>query len=270
MPTSILYDEIPEAKPIWETIRIQTQKALQLDPALQDYFEVAILNHARLFDAVAACVAARLETAEMPRATLYALFDQTAGQKTQFERAVEADLMAFLERDPACHRYIEPILYFKGFIALQTHRFAHIFWNQGRKDFAYFLQGRASCVFQVDIHPAAILGQGLFLDHATGLVIGETAVVEDNVSILHGVTLGGTGKECGNRHPKIRQGVLIGAGAKILGNIEIGACAKIAAGSLVLNSVSAHVTVAGVPAKIIARHTTQEPALTMDQALSNH
>jgi len=180
---------------------------------------------------------------------------------------LRTDIMAVLERDPAARRAIEPLLYFKGFQALQAHRLAHWLHRNGRKDFAYYLQSRSSSVFDVDINPAAPVGKGVFLDHATGLVVGETAVIEDDVSILQGVTLGGTGKETGDRHPKIRRGVLIGAGAKILGNIEVGHCARIAAGSVVLQAVPHNKTVAGVPARIVGEAGCAEPSRLMDQLL---
>ena len=176
--------------------------------------------------------------------------------------------MAVADRDPACTRIIEPVLYFKGFHAIQTHRLAHALWKAGRRDFALYLQSRSSAVFQTDIHPAAIIGKGIFLDHATGLVVGSTAVIEDDVSLLQGVTLGGTGKEIGDRHPKIRHGVLIGAGATILGNIEVGHCARIASGSVVLHPVPHNKTVAGVPAKIVGEAGCAEPARSMDQILA--
>jgi len=179
--------------------------------------------------------------------------------------AFRADIVAVVDRDPATHRFIEPVLYFKGFHAIETHRLAHWMWGKGRKDFAYYLQSRASAVFQTDINPAAPIGQGIFLDHATGLVVGETAVIENDVSILHDVTLGGTGKEKGDRHPKIRHGVMLGAGAKIIGNIEIGHCARVAAGSVVLKSVPHNTTVAGVPARVIGEAGCPEPSRTMDQ-----
>ena len=182
--------------------------------------------------------------------------------------AFRADIMAVADRDPACMRFIEPLLYFKGFHALQTHRLAHALWKAGRRDFALWLQSRASQVFQTDINPAARIGKGIFLDHATGLVVGQTSVIEDDVSILHGVTLGGTGKERGDRHPKIRHGVLIGAGAKIIGNIEVGHCARIAAGSVVLSPVPNNKTVAGVPARVVGEAGCAEPARTMDQILA--
>jgi len=177
--------------------------------------------------------------------------------------------MAVADRDPACTRFVEPLLYFKGYHALQTHRFAHALMRQGRKDFAFYLQSRSSEIFQTDINPDARIGRGVFLDHATGLVVGQTAVIEDDVSILQGVTLGGTGKATGDRHPKIRRGVLIGAGAKILGNIEVGQCARVAAGSVVLKDVPRNVTVAGVPAKIVGESGCAEPARTMDQILAD-
>jgi serine O-acetyltransferase len=181
--------------------------------------------------------------------------------------AFRADIAAVVDRDPATHRALEPVLYYKGFHAIQAHRLAHWLWNKGRKDFALYLQSRSSSVFQVDIHPAARIGRGIFLDHATGVVVGETAVIEDDVSMLHGVTLGGTGKEHEDRHPKIRRGVMLGAGAKILGNIEVGHCARVAAGSVVVKSVPNNVTVAGVPAKVVGTAGCAEPSRFMDQML---
>jgi serine O-acetyltransferase len=178
-----------------------------------------------------------------------------------------ADIAAVFDRDPATNRYIEPVLYYKGFHAIQTHRLMHWLWGKGRKDFAYYLQSRSSAAFQCDIHPAARIGRGIFLDHATGFVMGETAVVGDDVSILHGVTLGGSGKETGDRHPKIRSGVMIGAGAKVLGNIEVGQCSRIAAGSVVVKTVPNNVTVAGVPAKIVGIAACADPSRMMDQIL---
>src|SRR6202012_1091998 len=182
--------------------------------------------------------------------------------------AAKADIAAVLDRDPACTRLIEPLLYFKGFHAIQAHRMAHALWKAGRRDFALYLQRRSSQVFQTDIHPAAVMGKGIFMDHATGVVVGSTAVIEDNVSMLQDVTLGGTGKETEDRHPKIRHGVLIGAGATVLGNIEIGHCARIAAGSVVVKPVPNNVTVAGVPAKIVGEAGCAEPSRTMDQMLN--
>ena len=181
-------------------------------------------------------------------------------------KQARADILAVYERDPACERYIEPFLYFKGYQALQAHRLAHALWSMGRRDFALFLQSRSSSVFSVDIHPAARMGKGIMIDHGHAIVIGETAVVEDNVSILQDVTLGGTGKEEGDRHPKIREGVLLGAGCKVLGNIEVGRCAKVASGSVVLSDVPPRRTVAGVPARIVGyTGCEEEPSRVMDQ-----
>ena len=182
--------------------------------------------------------------------------------------AAEADLKAVFERDPACKGYVQPFLFFKGFLALQTHRVAHWLHGQRRETMAFYLQSRMSEVFQVDIHPAAVIGSGAFFDHGTGIVIGETAVIGDNVSMLHGVTLGGTGAERGDRHPKIGNGVLLGAGAKVLGNITIGDYAKIASGSVVLIPVPSGCTAAGVPARLFNCPTCSEPARTMDHTLA--
>ena len=186
-------------------------------------------------------LASRLSHPDFPGDLIRQNFLELAARDPSLAAAIRADILAVADRDPACKRLIEPLLYFKGFHALQTHRLAHWLWNAGRKDFALYLQSRSSSVFQTDINPAARIGKGIFLDHATGLVVGATAVIEDDVSILHSVTLGGTGQERGDRHPKIRHGVLIGAGAKIIGNIEIGHCSRIAAGSVVLKTVPANV-----------------------------
>ena len=181
--------------------------------------------------------------------------------------AIRADILAVFDRDPACDRYIDPFLYFKGFQAVQNYRMAHRLYHMGRKDFAFYLQSRSSMVFGVDIHPGAKVGRGIMIDHAHSIVIGETAVVGDNVSMLHSVTLGGTGKDDGDRHPKIGSGVLLGAGAKVLGNIKIGECSRVASGSVVLHDVPASRTVAGVPAKVVGYAGCSEPSLAMDHRL---
>jgi serine O-acetyltransferase len=193
------------------------------------------------------------------------LFNEVITAEPALGESFRADLMAVAKRDPACRRLIEPLLYFKGFHALETYRIAHSLWEAGRKDFALYLQSLTSRFLQVDIHPAAIIGKGIMFDHATGIVIGETAKIGDNCSLLHGVTLGGTGNEKGDRHPKIGRGVMIGAGAKILGNIKVGDCARVAAGSVVLTDVASRRTVAGVPAREIGFAGCEEPALAMDQ-----
>jgi len=268
MAPQIAMPQIARIDLIWEHIRNDAMTAIGQDQDLDIFLQNAILDQPDLETALLARLAMRLHCADMPLDRLLANLTRTAEKTADWPVILRTDIRAVHDLDPACHRFMDPILYFKGFHAIQTHRLAHALWQQGRRDFAYYLQSRSSAIFQTDIHPAAQFGAGIFLDHATGLVVGETAVIEDNVSILHAVTLGGTGKAGGDRHPKIRRGVLIGAGAKILGNIEIGACSKIASGSVVLKNVPARVTVAGVPAKIIGRtDCLEEPARAMDQTL---
>lgn len=254
---------------VWQSIQVEAEEAAAGDAAIAAFIRQAIISYDSLEKVIIGRISERLATTGMNANILCQALRDVALKIPSIERCIAADILAVYKRDPACHRLIDPILYFKGFIALQTHRFAHALWLNGRKDFSYFLQSRSSSVFQTDIHPAAQIGEAVFLDHATGLVIGETAVVENNVSILHGVTLGGTGKEEGDRHPKIRHGVLIGAGAKVVGNIEIGACSRIAAGSVVLKNVPPHTTVAGVPAKVVGKTDDGEPAQIMDQCLKD-
>ena len=255
--------------PMFARVRIEAEEAARRDPALASFVMTAILNHDTLEHAIIHRVAERLDHRDAPGALIRQAFEEVISRDSAVGVAFRADLMAVLDRDPACQRLIEPLLYFKGFHALQTYRLAHALLKSGRRDFALYLQSRASSVFGVDINPAARIGKGIFLDHATGLVVGETTVIEDDVSILQGVTLGGTGKETGDRHPKIRHGVLIGAGAKILGNIEIGHCARVAAGSVVLAPVPHNKTVAGVPARIVGEAGCAEPARDMNQILAD-
>lgn len=252
---------------LWDHIRKEAEDALKRDPALTQLMLSCVLDRASFEEAVAHRVGARLGAPAMPAEMIADAYMCALQSEPAICAAICADIAAFIERDPACGRLIEPLLYFKGFHALEAYRLAHFLWREGKRDFALYLQSRSSDAFQTDIHPAARFGQGVFLDHATGFVVGETAVVEDDVSILQGVTLGGSGKETGDRHPKVRRGVLIGAGAKILGNIEIGHCARVAAGSVVLQSVPPNTTVAGVPAKVIGPAGCAEPARDMDQIL---
>ncbi|HJW79845.1 MAG: serine O-acetyltransferase [Microvirga sp.] len=254
--------------PVWAKLRQEAEAAIRQEPSLTSFILTMILNHDTLESAVAHRVAARLGHPTLSADLIGQTFCEALAADPAIGDAFRSDLLAVADRDPACTRLIEPMLYFKGFHALETHRLAHWLWQGGRHDFALYLQSRSSEVFQTDINPAARIGRGIFLDHATGLVVGATAVVEDNVSILQDVTLGGTGKERGDRHPKIRQGVLIGAGAKILGNIEVGQCARVAAGSVVLQPVPRNTTVAGVPAKVVGTAGCAEPARSMDQILS--
>ena len=254
--------------PVWSRIRADAETAIQREPEVASFLVTTILNQNSLEQAVAHRVASRLNHADLSADMIRQTFLEAAEADPAFGLAFRADLMAVFDRDPACTRVMEPLLYFKGFQAIQTYRLAHWLWHQGRKDFALYLQSRSSSVFQTDINPQARIGKGIFLDHATGIVVGQTAVIDDDVSILQDVTLGGTGKELGDRHPKIRRGVLIGAGAKILGNIEIGSCARVAAGSVVLHAVPPNTTVAGVPAKVVGTAGCAEPARSMDQILA--
>ncbi|MBX3566921.1 MAG: serine O-acetyltransferase [Rhizobiaceae bacterium] len=253
--------------PIWRSVRDEAMNAVTRDPLLSAFLYSTILNQDSLEDAVVHRLAERLGHQDVGADLIRQTFRSMLHENPEWSVAVRADIQAYFDRDPACDRFLMPLLYFKGFHAIQTHRLAHWLWAQGRRDFALYLQSRSSSVFQTDIHPASRIGQGIFIDHATGLVVGETAVIEDDVSILHGVTLGGTGKAGGDRHPKIRYGVLIGAGAKILGNIEIGHCSKIAAGSVVLSPVPNNKTVAGVPARIVGESGCERPSSQMDQFL---
>jgi serine O-acetyltransferase len=252
---------------LWARLRQEAEEALSREAALAPLFATSILNRPTFEEAVIHRISARLGNASLPAGLICDVFSQAAASDDAVGAGFRADIVAVLERDPACERLIEPLLFFKGYHAIQTHRLAHWLWTKGRTDFALYLQSRASEVFQTDIHPAAVLGRGLFLDHATGFVVGATSVIEDNVSILQNVTLGGTGSETGDRHPKIRHGVMIGAGAKILGNIEVGANSRIAAGSLVVNPVPPNTTMAGVPARAVGTSGSPEPSRSMDQVL---
>jgi serine O-acetyltransferase len=253
--------------PIWKQLRAEAEAVVAGEPALAGFVYANILNHGRLEDAVAHRIADRLDSPALDGDIINRAFAEMANGARDYPVALRADLVAVYDRDPACTRFIEPVLYFKGFHAIETHRLAHWLYGVGRQDLALYLQSRASAAFQVDINPAVPMGKGIFIDHATGVVIGATAVIEDDVSILQNVTLGGTGKETGDRHPKVRRGVLIGAGAKVLGNIEIGCCSRVAAGSVVLKPVPANATVAGVPAKVVGQAGAAEPSRTMDQML---
>jgi serine O-acetyltransferase len=236
---------------LWLKLRQEAQEALAAAPMLAPLFTESILNRRSFEAAIFHRIAARLKNDVVGLGVIVDAFYRATEAERGLIGALRADIAAVVERDPATERFIEPFLYFKGFHALQIHRLAHWMWQGGERDFALYLQSRSSDVFQTDIHPAAHIGKGVFLDHATGLVVGETAVIEDEVSLLQNVTLGGTGKHAGDRHPKVRRGAMIGAGAKILGNVEIGANARVAAGAVVLTSVPANATVAGVPAKVL-------------------
>lgn len=255
--------------PVWDRVREEAEEIVRREPELASFIYANVLHHDALEAAIAYRIADRLDHTALSGAMIRQAFQDALRDDRDIGNAFRADIIAVYDRDPATTRFIDPVLYFKGFHAIQVHRLAHWLWKNGRKDFALYLQSRSSAAFQTDIHPAARVGRAIFLDHATGLVVGETAVIDDDVSMLHGVTLGGTGKQHEDRHPKIRRGVMIGAGAKILGNIEIGHCARIAAGSVVLKPVPHNATVAGVPAKVVGEAGCEEPSRTMDQMLND-
>ncbi len=253
--------------PVWDHVRRDAEEMARSEPELGALIFANILNHSQLEHAVCHRVAQRLDhdnvNADLIRQTFLAIVEQ----EPEFGAIIRADLSAVYDRDPACSRLIEPLLYFKGFHALETYRFAHSLWHTGRKNFALYLQSQSSMVFNIDIHPAAKIGRGIMLDHGSGIVIGETAEIGDHSSLLHSVTLGGSGKEMGDRHPKVGRSVMIGAGAKILGNIHVGNCARIAAGSVVLKDVPPKTTVAGVPARVVGEAGCSQPSRMMDQLL---
>ncbi len=254
--------------PVWECVRHDAEAAARAEPELAALMFANILNHSKLEHAVCHRLAQRLDhdnvNADLIRQTFLAI----AEREPEYAEIIRADLSAVYDRDPACSRLIDPLLYFKGFHALETYRFAHSLWHAGRRDFAMYLQSQSSMVFNIDIHPAAKIGRGIMLDHGSGIVIGETAEIGDHTSILHSVTLGGSGKETGDRHPKVGRSVMIGAGAKILGNIHVGDCARIAAGSVVLKDVPPKTTVAGVPARVIGEAGCSQPSRMMNQLLA--
>ncbi len=253
--------------PVWQRLCDEAYAAVAAEPLLGGLIHSSLLHHRSLERALAYRFSLKLASGEMSEQILREFADEAFDQDPAIGQAARADIMAVFERDPACHRFLQPVLFFKGYQAVQAYRVGHWLWQSGRKDLAYFVQMRVSEVFGVDIHPAAKIGKGIMIDHAHSIVIGETAVVGDNVSMLHSVTLGGTGKEDGDRHPKIGDGVLIGAGAKVLGNISIGHCTRIAAGSVVLHDVPPCKTVAGVPARIVGEAGCDQPSMTMDQLI---
>ena len=250
--------------PVWEKIRSEVAQDAEREPLLASFLYSVVLNHKTLEDALSFHLASKLESATIPAISLRDLIDAAFAGDPGIGDAVRADIQAVVDRDPAAGGYSTPLLYFKGFHSIQSYRVSNYYWKHDRRPLAFYLQSRISAVFAVDIHPAARIGKGILMDHATSIVVGETAVIEDNVSMLHEVTLGGTGKEHGDRHPKVRKGVTIGAGAKILGNVEIGEGALIGGGSVVLDPIPAHCTAVGVPAKVTHYHSGHEPAREMN------
>ena len=260
-------EKVASCDPIWSALRVQAEQLAESEPELASIAHATILKHDLLEEALSYLLAKKIGGEDLSPMQLREMFQDAFAAEPAMGAAVRADLSAVFQRDPACHSYVQAFLFFKGFHALQSYRVAHFLWNQGRKLVALFIQNRMSDLFAVDIHPAARLGRGIMIDHATGVVIGETAVVGDDVSMLHGVTLGGTGKENEDRHPKIGRGVLLSVGAKVLGNIEIGEYSRVGAGSVVLKPVPPHTTVAGVPARVIGKAGSARPSQDMDHGL---
>ena len=252
---------------LWLDLRQAASQVAVEEPSLQPLLEDVVLSKEGFGPALAARLARRLAREDMPRARMEPLFIEVFVENPSVVQHAARDLMAIFQRDPACFSALEPLLFYKGFLALTTYRVAHRLWNDGRRWLALYFQSIVSEAFAVDIHPAARIGCGILLDHATSFVVGETAIIENDVSILHEVTLGGTGKASGDRHPIVRSGVLLGAGAKILGRVEIGTGAKVGAGSVVLADVPPHTTVAGVPAIVVGEAREENPAIEMDQSL---
>ncbi len=258
--------KLPASGGVWPQLRIEAMQAVAEEPLLASYLHATILHHDKMEEALAYHLAQKLGGGDMSPLQLREVCREAFAADPEIVRSAERDMRAVRERDPACKTYLQPFLFFKGYVGLQAYRVSHWLWNQEREILAYYLQSRISELFSVDIHPTAKMGAGIFIDHAHGIVIGETAVVGDDVSMLHSVTLGGTGKDEGDRHPKIGRGVLIGAGAKVLGNITIGEEARIAAGSVVLDNVPSRCTVAGVPAKFVGGPCCEgAPAEEMNQ-----
>lgn len=262
-------EKLASVDPVWEQIRQESLVAVSDEPLLGGLVHACVLHHDSLEAALAYRISQKLASGEMSEQLIREITDEAYSNDPQLGERARADVVAVYDRDPACHRFLQPLLYFKGFQAIQAHRVANWLWRDDRKDLAYFIQMRVSEQFGVDIHPAAKIGQGIMIDHAHSVVIGETAVVGDNVSMLHSVTLGGTGKEDDIRHPTIGDGVLIGAGAKVLGDITVGSCSRIAAGSVVLQDVPPCKTVAGVPAKVVGKAGCDQPSVTMNQILKS-
>ncbi|MFT6673959.1 MAG: serine O-acetyltransferase [Sulfitobacter sp.] len=256
--------KISTVDPVWDRIQHEARQAVQDEPLIGGFVHACILHHQSIEKALSYRIAAKLSSNEMSMMVVREMVEEAYAKDPELIKAARADLVAIYERDPACHRLLQPILYFKGYQAVQAYRVGHHLWHEGRRDLSYFVQMRVSEIFGVDIHPGARLGKGIMIDHAHSIVIGETAVVGDNVSMLHSVTLGGTGKEEEDRHPKIGDGVLIGAGAKVLGNIKVGHCSRIAAGSVVLEDVPPCKTVAGIPARIVGEAGCDQPAVSMN------
>jgi serine O-acetyltransferase len=257
------------ADPLWTRLRGEAGEAFARAPLLAPLFLDSILGQASFEAAVFHRVAARLRNDVVSLWLIVQAFHRAQAADPAIGAALRADIQAVLDHDPACRRIVEPFLYFKGFHAIQAHRLANWLWHHGERDFALYLQSRSSEVFQTDIHPAARFGRGIFLDHATGLVVGATAEIDDDVSLLQNITIGSIGRSAGGRDPRLRRGAMIGAGAKILGSIEVGENARVAASSVVLEAVPPYATVAGVPARVVRRGGPHDPARSVSEILGD-
>ncbi|HWC62935.1 MAG TPA: serine O-acetyltransferase [Rhizomicrobium sp.] len=266
---AVTREKLASCDPIWARLKAEAEAMAEREPALAGFIQATVLSHDRLEHALTYHMARKLGGEDLSPLLVRETFEEAIAADPDIGIALRADLAAVLDRDPACHSFVEAFLYYKGFHALESYRIAHWLWTRGRSAMALFFQSRISQLFAVDIHPAARMGRGIMIDHATGVVIGETAVVDDDVSIMQDVTLGGTGKESGDRHPKVRRGVLISLGAKILGNIEIGENARIGAGSVVLTSVPAGCTAVGVPAQLVNCKGSERPSHAMDHFIDD-
>ena len=235
----------------WQCIREETELRMNAEPVLTSFFHTSVLAHSSLVDVLVDIITLKLDAKATPAMMLRSVVEEALADE-DILRSVCADLCAVLRRDPACRYLSTPLLFYKGFQGLQAWRVARAQWKAERHSLALYLQSRVSEVFDMDIHPSAQFGCGIMIDHATGVVIGETAVVEDDVSIYHGVTLGWNGRDTGVRHPTIRRGALLAANASVLGNIEVGAYSRVAAGAVVLEAVPARHTVAGMPATVVS------------------
>ncbi len=252
--------DIRSAGSLWRAIRHEVKLRADFEPIMSTFFHATVLNHDTFEGALSFLLAGKLDSPVVSSMAIRELIEEAYREEPSIIRAAEIDIKAIRARDPACNSFSTPLLFYKGFHALQSYRVAHWLWHQERHSLAFYFQNQMSAIFGVDIHPAAQIGCGIMLDHATGIVIGETAVVEDDVTMLHGVTLGGTGKDQGDRHPRVRRGVLIGAAASIIGPIEIAEGARVGAGSVVMSPVAPHMTVAGVPAKVVRDPGGASPA----------
>ncbi len=267
MPTPA--EKVKIVDPVWDRMRREAKDMAASEPVPASFIFATVLNHDRLEEVLSFHLARKLSSAEVSAMVLREVFEDAFEADPSIIDAFRADTMAVFDRDPACDAYLQPLLFFKGFNSIQAHRIAHWLWNEDRKAMALFIQSRVSELYGVDIHPAARIGKAIMMDHATGVVVGETAVIGDDVSMLHGVTLGGTGKTNGDRHPKVGRGVLLGADSKVIGNITIGDCARVASGSVVLADVPANCTVAGVPAKVVGCAGCPEPSRAMNQIIED-